>query len=99
MKAGVVAGDVATQYEEFFKERGYGDCYMYGPCHGLGMLEVEKPWMESTSKYKLQKNMTFQVDTFVKGADFGLRWETGAVVTDDGVEILSDKVKEVIELE
>ena len=99
MKAGVVAGDVARKYEEFFKQRGYGDCYMYGPCHGLGMLEVEKPWMESTSTYKLQKNMTFQVDTFVKSDDFGLRWETGAVVTEEGVEILSDRIKEVVELD
>ena len=62
------------------------------------MLEVEKPWMESTSTYPLQKNMTFQVDTFVKGEDFGLRWETGAIVTEAGVEIMSDRVKNVVEI-
>jgi len=33
--------------------------------------------MESTSEYKLQKNMTFQVDTFFYDHDFGLRWENG----------------------
>jgi Xaa-Pro aminopeptidase len=99
MKAGVVAGDIAKKYEEFFKQQGYGDCYMYGPCHGLGMLEVEKPWVESTSTYKLQKNMTFQVDTFVKGEDFGLRWETGVAVTEEGIEVLSDKIKNVVELD
>ena len=98
IRAGVVAGEIAKKYEQFFEERGYGDCYLYGPCHGLGMLEVEKPWMESTSDYKLQKNMTFQVDTFVKDVDFGLRWETGAVVKDDGAEILCDKYRQVIEL-
>lgn len=99
IKAGVVAGQIAADYEDFFKERGYGDCFMYGPCHGLGLLEVEKPWMESNSTYKLQKNMAYQVDTFVKGDDFGLRWETGAVVTEDGIDLLSDKIKGVVELD
>lgn len=98
MKAGVVAGEIAEKYQAFFKERGYGECYLYGPCHGLGMLEVERPWMESTSNYKLQSNMTFQVDTFVKDVDFGLRWETGAAVTHDGIDVMSDKISGVVEL-
>ena len=98
MKAGVVAGEIASKYEDFFKQRGYGDCFMYGPCHGLGLLEVEKPWMESTSTYKLRKNMTFQIDTFVKGEDFGLRLETGAAVTEDGINLFSDRIREVVEL-
>ena len=62
------------------------------------MLEVEKPWMESTSEYKLQSNMTFQVDTFVKDVDFGLRWETGTVIKEGGIEVLSDKFRDVVEL-
>ena len=98
MKAGIVAGEVARKYEAMFKDRGYGDQYLYGPCHGLGMLEVEKPWMEATSEYLLQENMTYQVDSFVQDATFGLRWETGVAVTKDGVEVLSDRVKEVVEL-
>ncbi len=98
LKAGIVAGDVAKKYEAYFKEKGYIENYLYGPCHGLGMLEVEKPWIETTSEYKLQENMTFQVDSFVRDKEFGLRWETGAVIKKDGIELLSDKVKDIIEL-
>lgn len=98
LKAGVVAGQVAKNYEEYFKEKGYAGNYLYGPCHGLGMLEVEKPWIETTSEYKLQENMTFQVDTFVRDKEFGLRWETGAAIKKDGIELLSDKIKGIIEL-
>jgi Xaa-Pro aminopeptidase len=98
LKAGIVAGDVAKKYEAYFKEKGYSDNYLYGPCHGLGMLEVEKPWIETTSEYKLQENMTFQVDSFVRDKEFGLRWETGAVIKKDGIELLSDKIKGIIEL-
>jgi len=34
-------------------------------------------------------NMTFQVDTFLAAANFGLRWENGIHVTEDGCDILS----------
>jgi len=98
MKAGIVAGEVAKKFKQYFEQCGYADKYLYGPCHGLGLLEVEKPWIETSSEYKLQENMTFQVDTFVRDKDFGLRWETGAVITKNGIELLSDTIKDVVEL-
>ncbi len=48
------------------------------------MIEVEKPWLETSSEYKLQPNMTFQADTFFYDKDFGLRWENGLLVTESG---------------
>ncbi len=98
LKAGVCAGDVAKKYIKYFETRGYGENYLYGPCHGLGLLEVEKPWVETSSEYLFQKNMTFQIDSFVRDKEFGLRWETGAVITEDGIELLSDRVKDIVNL-
>lgn len=98
LKAGIVAGEVAKEYKKYFEQHGRSDNYLYGPCHGLGMLEVEKPWIETSSEYKLQENMTFQVDTFVRDKDFGLRWETGAVIKKAGIELLSDMIKGIVEL-
>ena len=98
MKAGVIAAEVAKKYEELFEKRGYSDCYLYGPCHGLGMLEVEKPWMETVSDYPLEENMTFQVDTFMHDPDFGLRWEVAVAVTKDGVAPFSDRRHKIVEL-
>lgn len=98
LKAGVVAGEVAKEYIKYFGQHGRSDNYLYGPCHGLGMLEVEKPWIETSSEYLLQENMTFQVDTFVRDKEFGLRWETGAVIKNNGIEMLSDMIKGVVEL-
>ena len=37
------------------------------------MMEVEQPWMEMHSNYRLRENMTFQVDTFLYTPEFGLR--------------------------
>jgi Xaa-Pro aminopeptidase len=99
MKAGEPAAEVVIKFEEFVKKAGYGDYLLYGPCHAIGLMEVERPWMESSSKYPLQENMTFQVDTFLYiTSQFGLRWENGVRVTKSGVEWLSSKFNEVLEL-
>ncbi len=99
MKAGEPAAEVVIKFEEFVKAAGYGDYLLYGPCHAIGLMEVERPWMESSSKYPLVENMTFQVDTFLYiTGKFGLRWENGVRVTKQGVEWLSSIRNEVIEL-
>jgi Xaa-Pro aminopeptidase len=98
MKAGKPAADVVKEYEEFVTRRGFRKYMLYGPCHGIGMMEVERPWMESISTYQLQENMTFQVDTFFQDVDFGLRWENGVRITKSGVEHLSKKFAHLIEL-
>jgi len=98
LDAGKPAARVVQEYEAFVRERGFGENTLYGPCHGLGMMEVERPWMESTSTYALRENMTFQVDTFFQGEDFGLRWENGVRIAESGVEKLSEKFMKIVEL-
>lgn len=98
IKVGVAAKNVAIKYMEYFKEHGYGNYYLYGPCHGTGIIEVEKPWLETTSDYQLQKNMTFMADTFCTCENYGFRWEDGFRVTRDGCEPFSDAKSEIIEL-
>jgi Xaa-Pro aminopeptidase len=98
MKAGVIASEVVSRFYDYIRGRGFGDNLLYGPCHGLGMMEVERPWMESTTHYPLEVDMTFQVDTFLQTPTFGLRWENGVRVTADGVEVLSDALMDIMEL-
>jgi len=101
------AKDVATKYEAFVKEHGFGEYLLYGPYHGLGMIEVERPWVEETSDYSLRPNMTFQIDTFFytpqgselagqKGSPFGCRWENGCRIVPDGKipELLGPDLKD-----
>jgi Xaa-Pro aminopeptidase len=98
MRAGEPAKEVVRRFEQFVQAKGCGTNLLYGPCHGLGMIEVERPWMESTSEYVLQENMTFQVDTFLHTDSYGLRWEDGVRVTAAGVEQLSGQNLRVLEL-
>ncbi|HCK40138.1 MAG TPA: hypothetical protein DHW22_00735, partial [Planctomycetaceae bacterium] len=101
MQAGVVSGQIAQQYEDEVKKAGFADNYLYGPCHGLGLIEVEKPWLETVSTYSLEPNMTFQADTFFADDDFGLRWENGLLVTEEGpAEMLNSGSRmEIIEVD
>ncbi len=100
LKAGVVASDVAKKFLQNFKDAGYEKNYVYGPCHGTGMIEVEAPWMETSTDYPLEENMTFQVDTFISGPTFGCRWEKGVAIKKNGIESYTDYLKKgIIELE
>ena len=98
MGSGKPAGSVVRDYEAWVKSRGNEKYMLYGPCHAIGMMEVEQPWMESTSNFELQNNMTFQVDTFFYDHDFGLRWENGVIIKENGVEKLSSKFMKFIEI-
>jgi len=98
MAAGKPAAAVVKEYEDWVKAEGFAKFMLYGPCHSIGMMEVERPWMESTSAFDLEENMTFQVDTFFTDKDFGLRWEDGVIVKAGGVEKMSGKFMKVIEL-
>ncbi len=99
MREGVEAREVARKFYDFVKSKGYGENLLYGPCHGLGLLETEPPWIEINSDYTLKKNMTFEVDTFLYDKDFGVRWEDGVRVTREGAERYSSKRREIIEIE
>ena len=98
VRGGKPAGQVVNEYEQWVKQQGFAKYMLYGPCHGIGMMEVERPWMESSSNYELQENMTFQADTFFYDEDFGLRWENGMRVTASGVELLSQRHMQLVEL-
>jgi len=99
LKGGKVSGEVVREYMDWVKGEGFDKYLLYGPCHSIGMMEVEYPWMESTSTYPLKKNMTYQVDTFFyDGNRFGLRWENGARITENGVEMMSSKHMKYTEL-
>ncbi len=99
VKAGVMASDIAKDFYKYFVDNGYKENFVYGPLHGTGLIEVEAPWVETSSDYKLQPNMCYQIDTFISSDTFGVRWEKGIAVTEDGCDILSPEIGTLYELE
>lgn len=99
VKSGVPASQIAENFYKYYVDNGYKDNFVYGPLHGTGMIEVEAPWVETTSDYALKPNMTFQMDTFISTDTFGVRWEKGIAVTEDGCDVLSPEIGKLYELE
>ena len=99
VKSGVPASQIAEHFYKYYVDNGYKDNFVYGPLHGTGMIEVEAPWVETTSDYALKPNMTFQIDTFISTDTFGVRWEKGIAVTEDGCDVLSPEIGKLYELE
>ena len=99
VKAGIPASQIAENFYKYYVENGYKENFVYGPLHGTGMIEVEAPWVETTSDYALKPNMTFQIDTFISTDTFGVRWEKGIAVTEDGCDVLSPEIGKLYELE
>jgi len=99
IRAQVMASQVVKGFYDFVDSKGYRKNVLYGPCHGIGLVEVERPWMELNSEYLLEENMTFQVDTFMHTEEYGFRWENGVRITKDGVECLSDKFMQLLEID
>jgi Xaa-Pro aminopeptidase len=98
VRAGIPAKDVVKSFLQYAKDKKVDKNVLYGPCHGIGLMEVEPPWMELTSEYTLKENMTFQVDTFLYDKDFGCRWEDAIRITKDGIEKFCTRWEEILEL-
>ncbi len=84
MRAGVKASDVAKKVHGYITDQGYGDAILYGPAHGCGQMECEYPFLETSSDYILEENMTFMGDVFLHRNGMGFRWEDGLIVRADG---------------
>ena len=101
LKAGTPACEVAKFHIENVTKMGYGDWLLYGPCHGNGTMEGEAPWIETSSDYLLEENMTFCVDIFLgsKEKEIGLRMEDVVCVTKEGAENLTNYPRELFEID
>jgi len=99
LKPGIEAKEVFSKYWDFLIDKGYSNYFLYGPCHGTGVMECEHPFLESDSDYILEEDMTFQVDIFLGDNEFGLRFEDGALITSKGADVFNNIYREVIEIQ
>lgn len=96
MRAGRTGAEITKHVHDFIRLQGYGECILYGPAHGVGLMECEFPFIESALQMKLAENMTFNIDIFLYTPRYGLRIEDGVIIRKDGVECMSGIRREVI---
>jgi Xaa-Pro aminopeptidase len=98
IRPGVKAYEVFAGYYEILACYGFENFTLYGPAHGTGHSEVEGLWLAKEADFTIKPNMLFNIDIWLSDGSYGLRYEDGVLVTQDGLRELTDYRREVIVL-
>ncbi len=90
VKAGVKCKDVDKVGRDYITEMGYGDKFIHGTGHGVGLEVHEAPTVSFMSEQVLEEGMiiTIEPGIYVEGLG-GIRVEQDLVVRKDGCEVLN----------
>jgi Xaa-Pro dipeptidase len=96
IRPGVAAREVFQNYHNTLARYGFEEYTLYGPAHGTGTSEVEGLWLGAGSDTIIQPGMQFNIDVWLSDGQYGLRYEDGILVHDDGIEELTSYRREII---
>lgn len=91
-KPGALIGDVDFAARNYISSKGYGDFFLHGLGHGVGLEIHEWPpisWREPYRDLKLESGMVITIEPGIYLPDIGgVRTEDTILITDTGYEIL-----------
>lgn len=90
VREGVTAGEVDAACRRFIAKAGYGDYFIHGTGHGVGLEIHEPPRLGLNSKEVLKEGMIVTVEPgiYLPG-EFGVRIEDTLLVKKNGCEVLT----------
>ena len=93
----VPAQDVDRATRSVIDKAGYGEYFIHRTGHGLGMEGHELPYIVEGNTLLLKPGMTFTIEPgiYIPGRG-GVRIEDDVLITDSGLESLSDLTREII---
>ena len=99
VRPGVTCEAVDAAARDVIAGAGYGDRFIHRTGHGIGMETHEEPYIVSGNTERLEPGMAFSVEPgiYVAGAH-GARIEDIVVCTDDGVERLNLRPRDLVVL-
>ncbi len=96
IQPGVKAGEVDKAARSYIEEKGYGNRFIHGLGHGIGVVVHEQPYIRKDNETILEPGMVFTVEPgiYIPGK-YGVRIEEDVLVTKDGVKVLSSNIERV----
>jgi len=97
VQPGVKASEVDEVARKYILEKGFGEKFIHGLGHGIGVVVHEHPYIRSGSETTLEPGMVFTIEPGIYFAgQYGVRIEEDVLVTKKGVRVLSKNIERVI---
>ena len=99
-KPGITGAELDAVVWDYITSRGYGENYVHGLGHGIGLEIHEMPNINKRGQNViLQPGMTFTVEPgiYIPGKG-GVRIEDTVVLTDEGAKVLTGVKKQLMEI-
>jgi Xaa-Pro aminopeptidase len=97
VRPGTTAEAIDAAARDHIAAAGYGERFVHRTGHGIGVEEHEEPWIVAGNVEPVRAGMAFSIEPgiYVPGR-YGSRIEDIVVVTDDGVERVNHRPREVL---
>jgi Xaa-Pro aminopeptidase len=99
VKAGVTGEAVDAACRKVIEDAGYGESFVHGTGHGVGLEIHEQPWLGKAQENRLPIGavVTVEPGIYIPGLG-GVRIEDMVEVTDEGAVVVGTSTRDLIEL-